>query len=360
MSLEITKQKLAEYKTLIDQDVALVSRRIQKQTAETYGRYSAEVMQAYLDVLSRGGKRLRGALTMHAYFMAGGDDDRVAVRAATCIEMLHAYLLVIDDIADRSRLRRGAAAAHVLLEQYHAEHRYKGNAEHFAESQATNAALIGAHLALLEIGHLGLKDSRKLIALNIINEAMVTTCHGQINDIMNEVVPYVSETETQQVMTWKTAYYTFVNPLEFGFVLAGKSFDDVPWLRDYAMHAGVSFQLTDDLLGVYGDNFETGKSNLDDLREGKMTLLVARALERGNEEQRDKLKSVLGRQDITETEREEVMTILDDTGAHLYVQELAVREGELASAALDNSLGAWGSDVPFLRGIIEYIRDRAD
>lgn len=360
MALEITKQKLSEYKTLIDQDVALVSRRIQKQSEEVYGRYSGEIMHAYLDILSRGGKRLRGALTMHAYFMAGGDDDRVAVRAATCIEMLHAYLLVIDDIADRSRLRRGAAAAHVMLEQYHVERQYKGSAAHFAASEAVNTALAGAHLALLEIGHLGLEDSRKLAALNLINEAMVTTHHGQINDIMNEVVPRVTEAEVQQVVTWKTAYYTFVNPLEFGLVLAGKSLDDVPWLREYAMHAGASFQLTDDLIGIYGDNDVTGKDNLDDLREGKMTLLMARALDKGNDEQRYRLKSVLGRQDVTEDDREAVMTILDETGAHMYVRERAERESELAAAALDNSLGAWGSDVPFLRGIVEYMRGRVN
>lgn len=209
MSLEITKQKLSEYKTLIDQDVALISRRIYNQTEETYGQYSGDVVKAYLDVLSRGGKRLRGALTMHAYFMAGGDDDRVAVRAATCIELLHAYLLVIDDIADRSRLRRGAAAAQVMLEQYHIEHHYKGDAIHFAASQATNGALVGAHIALGEIGRLRVSDARKLRALDIINEAVVTTHQGQINDIMNEVVPYVSEADVRQVMTWKTAYYTF-------------------------------------------------------------------------------------------------------------------------------------------------------
>lgn len=360
MSLQIAKQKLNEYKTLIDQDVALISRRIYKQTEEVYGQYSGDVVKAYLDILSRGGKRLRGALTMHAYFMAGGDDDRVAVRAATCIEMLHAYLLVVDDIADHSRLRRGAAAAHVLLEQYHREHRYKGDANHFAMSQATNAALIGVHTALREVGTLEVEESRKIASLQLINQAMITTIHGQINDMMNEVVSQVSEMDVRQVMTWKTAYYTFLNPLEFGFTLAGKSLADAEWLREYALHAGVSFQLTDDIIGIYGDSAETGKSNLDDLREGKMTLLIARALERGNEDQQQTLHSILGRQDLTETDRETAMTILENTGAYLYVTELAEREGQLAMEALDTAEGAWGSDIPFLQGIVEYIRDRSN
>lgn len=358
MSLEITKQKLTEYKTLIDQDVTLISRRIYKQTEEVYGQYSGDVVKAYLDILSRGGKRLRGALTMHAYFMAGGDDDRVAVRAATCIEMLHAYLLVVDDIADHSRLRRGKAAAQVMLEQYHLERGYKGDAVHFAKSQATNAALAGAHLAMKEICQLEVKDAYKLSALRLINEAMLTTTQGQINDIMNGVVLQISERDVRQVLVWKTAYYTFLNPLEFGMALAGTSLENAEWLRDYAVHAGTSFQLTDDIIGVYGTDGETGKSNLDDLREGKMTLLMARALDKANDAQKRTLLNMLGRQDIDENDREAAMTILDDTGAYLYVTELAEREGQLAMEALDNAESVWGSDLPFLRGIVEYVRSR--
>lgn len=356
MSLEIATQKYTEYKKLIDQDIALVSRRLQKQTEETYGQYSGDIMKEYLSLLERGGKRIRGVLAMQAYFMAGGDDSHVAVRAATCMEMLQAYWLTTDDIIDQSRIRRGSPTVQVALEQYHQQHRFKYDAAHFGKCQAMTIAQAGMHLALLEIGRLSLNDSNKLYAMNLINEAMVTTAHGQINDLMNEVANYVDEADVLQVLTWKTAYYTTISPLALGFALAGKSLDENNWLYNYARHLGLYFQLTDDIIGLYGRADQAGKSNLDDLREGKMTLLMARALDNASDEQKQQLLSILGRPDVTEADRKTAAGIVEDTGAYAYVSEFAAHEGQLALEALDEADDAWGSDVPFLRGLVEYIR----
>lgn len=175
---------------------------------------------------------------------------------------------------------------------------------------------------------------------------------------MNEVANHVSESDVLQVLTWKTAYYSFINPLEFGFILAGKSLRDNEWLQNYAIHMGLYYQLNDDILGIYGQDEETGKSNLDDLREGKMTLLIARALDKANDEQKQQLLGILGQPDITEVDRKTAAGIIEDTGAYAYVTEFAEHEGQLALEALDEAEGAWGSDIPFLHGLVEYIKNK--
>ena len=120
-------------KAAIDDRIAQLASQWQKQFSAKYGASYADIFAAYLSVLARGGKRIRGALTVLAYDIFGGCDRNAAVDAAVVIEMLHASLLVIDDIADNSDTRRGQPAAHRLLEKYHAEHNLHGDALHFGK-----------------------------------------------------------------------------------------------------------------------------------------------------------------------------------------------------------------------------------
>lgn len=356
----VALERLAHYKALIDADIETFSRRLIDDWEIQYTSYSRDAVATYCDILARGGKRLRGALTMAAYEMAGGTDEQMILKAARIVEMIHAYMLIIDDVCDRSDIRRGGPAAHRLLERYHAERGLHGDSTHFGIAQAINAALAGSELARRELGELPVAAELRLEAMNSLHENLVITVHGQINDIFNEAVRDVTEAQVKSVLTWKTAYYSFLSPLNFGAILAGAGAADREYLLEYSVNAGLSYQITDDILGMFGDEEESGKSAQDDLKEGKVTLLVARALAHANPEQKRYLLAALGNHDLTLAEYHECRRIVQDTGALDYARELAERYAARAAEALDEVPPLWDeTGLHFLQGLAAYITHRS-
>ena len=358
MSLEIAQHKLDEYREALDAHIAgYVGKQRRRQRAD-YGDITAQLVEPFFGLLENGGKRIRGALTMHAYYMFGGEDAQLAVQAGRIIEMLHTYLLIIDDIADRSTIRRGQASAHVQLAALHNTLGLKGDSAQFGESQATNAALAGLHLALGDAGRLPLNDSLKLEALNTIQGAITSTIRGQMLDIYYQASRQATDTDVREVLTLKTAYYSFLQPLEFGGLLAG---GDVAqqWLTDFSIHLGLGFQITDDILGTFGNSFESGKSAQDDLRDGKVTLLVSRTLQRATPSQKKLFLGILGNPLLTDQQYETAKQLIEETGALAYAQEVANNEIAEAVTALDAAPEEFRSDVLFLRGLAQYVRQRS-
>lgn len=352
-------QQLTDYKTLIDADLAAYSHQLLDNSELQYGANSRTVLEAYCDILSRGGKRLRGALVMAGYQMTGGQDEPISLQAARIIEMIHAYVLIIDDITDRSDLRRGGPTAHRLLEEYHRRHGLHGNSGHFGVAQAINAALAGGDLARRELGGLAVPAEVKLEALNNLQDNLVTTVHGQIHDVFNEALQDVAEAEVRDVLSWKTAYYTFLNPLNFGIILNGGSPADCQRLLDYSLHAGLSFQITDDIIGMFGDERNSGKSAEDDLKEGKVTLLIARALGHATPAEKQLLVANLGNRQLTVDDYRQCRQIIEDSGALHYARGLAESHAAKAVAALDELPSGWSREsIGFLEGLAGYITHR--
>src|SRR6476661_859347 len=147
--------KLAEYKRAIDDDLQTYAAYLRKTSAEQFGQEVTEAdTDIFLDILERGGKRIRGALVMAGYEMCGGTDRKMIVQAARAIEMIHAYALIVDDIQDRSALRRGKPTAHELLAAYHGKHGFRGDAHHAGISLALSAAMVGSHAAQTVLANL--------------------------------------------------------------------------------------------------------------------------------------------------------------------------------------------------------------
>lgn len=352
-------QKLANYKKIIDSDIDEYSKQLQKEVLQQYGANARLEIDAFLSILGRGGKRIRGSLVLLGYEMCGGRDTAMIVQAARAIEMLHAYILIIDDIQDRSVIRRGGPAAHTFLADYHNQRHLGGTSEHFGMSIALNSALAGAHAAQTTLINLDIDEEVRLKVLAIVNKTMMITAHGQTNDIMNEVGVDVTMEDVERVLEWKTAHYTFLNPLCVGMTLAGADSGSTEAITDYAMHAGKAFQITDDILGVYGSEFESGKSPMDDIKEGKRTLLTVFALEKADAADKNFLIQMLGNYDLTPVEFERCKEIIDQTGALSHAQKIAKDHMSSALSSLEKHRSRWSEEgVDFLRSLALYILDR--
>ncbi|MGI9028281.1 MAG: polyprenyl synthetase family protein, partial [Candidatus Saccharimonadales bacterium] len=102
------KRQLAQYKNLIDADIADYTATIKARTKKDYGERSLVAVDPYCALLQAGGKRIRGILVMSGYEMMGGTNQKMMIQAARAREMIHTYILIGDDVQDRSHTRRGS------------------------------------------------------------------------------------------------------------------------------------------------------------------------------------------------------------------------------------------------------------
>jgi len=351
--------RLLSYKKLIDKDIESFIRSAQRSTLQQYGAEARLATDSFLEILGRGGKRIRGALTMVGYNMCGGKDEAMILQAARALEMMHAYILIIDDIQDRSEIRRGDKTAHIMLKEYHHKKQLADDSEHFGIAIALNSALIGSHAAQMLLANLNVDDGLRVKALSIMNRTMMVTAHGQTNDIMNEVVAEVSEASVERVLEWKTAHYTILNPLHVGMVLAGAGCDDTDAITEYATHAGIAFQITDDILGIFGSENQIGKSPMDDIKEGKRTILTVYALKHAQDADKNFLLQMLGNHSISPAEFERVKDIVIDSGALDYAQKRTHQHIKTALHSLKLHGNRWpAEDVKFLNSLAIALQNR--
>ena len=281
----------------------------------------------------RGGKRLRGALVLLGHEAAGGKRE-AALDASVGVELLHAYLLIHDDFMDQDDVRRGGPTLHRALGGDH----------------------LGASLALLcgslcEAWAYELLGTAAPLAARTVQQVIA----GQMADVRAPVRRELSPAEILEVQRAKTGTYTFELPLHLGATLAHGPQALLEALSAYARPLGVAFQIADDLLGTFGAPEVTGKPNASDLREGKRTLLVARALERATPADAERLRSQLGK---PEADVEELREILRRSGAEASARADAERLCDDALRALDSpSLPERVADD--LRAIASYTVRRA-
>jgi geranylgeranyl diphosphate synthase type I len=352
--------KLAAYKQAIDADIAAYAKEMKHSSRQQFGEDVSEIdTDTFLDILSRGGKRIRGALVMIGYEMCGGTDHDMIVQAARAIEMFHAYALIVDDIQDRSALRRGQPTAHRLLALHHKNRKFKGNPDHAGISLALSAAMVGSHAAQGILANLDADPELRLKALSITNRTMSITAHGQTLDILNELVDQPKEADIERVLEWKTALYTVINPLHVGMVLAGADCKATDAITPYGLHAGKAFQITDDILGIFGNEKDLGKTPGDDIREGKGTLLVLYALHHAHGDDKKFLKLCLGNPLVTQQDFEKCQQIIKDSGALAHAQKQAADHLDRALTALDGAKNLWNKEgTDFLKGLAHALHHR--
>lgn len=349
------KQQLSTHKHTIDTELQRLSEHLLADTNEQFGEVPKEVVAAYAAVLLKGGKRIRGSLAMEAYALFEGDNQPMITQAACALEMLNTYILIADDIQDRSESRRGGKTAHIQMRDFHVKKHLKGDSLHFGEAMAINSFLIAQHYAANLIATLPTSADIRIKALQNVNKCFIVTAHGQTMDIFVESNGAASSEEVNHILEWKTAYYTFINPLQLGGILAGARKADMAKLADYGLHAGRAFQLVDDIIGTFGSSDMTGKSPLDDIKEGKRTLMVLAALEKANASDSYFLEACLGSQQLTMHDFEKCQSIITKTGALDYTKEQAEQSSKKAIAAISSETTWVPQAKQFLIDLAQYI-----
>ncbi|MFE2324369.1 polyprenyl synthetase family protein [Streptomyces sp. NPDC059385] len=308
-----------------------------KETVGAKLRMPAEVTECLRD-LAVGGKRLRPLLCVTGWQAAGGrGTPEAVVRVAASLEMFHTFCLIHDDVMDGSASRRGAPTVHRRLARHHGQDRGTFAAERVG---ASCAILIG-DLALAWSGELlhaaGLTPARLDAVLPLVDDMRSEVMYGQYLDVTAAGRPSTDVDQALRIARYKTAKYTVEHPLHIGAAVAGATPAVREALSAYALPVGEAFQLRDDLLGVFGTPEVTGKPALDDLREGKHTVLAALALQRADREQRRTLHSLLGSPALDAEGAAHLRVILTATGARGEVEDMIQTRRAQALRVLDTA-----------------------
>ncbi len=288
----------------------------------------AEPIDALLDLVMLGGKRLRPAFCHWGYVAAGGRADHPeVVEAGAAFELLQAFALIHDDVMDGSSMRRGAPAVHRRFLDRHQQAAWPGESRRFGEG----AAILIGDLALVYADQL-LPAQRPGVP-ELWDELRVELNVGQYLDMLGTASRRFDRASARRIAQYKSGRYTIERPLHLGATLAGGHHLVTPLSR-YGAPLGEAFQLRDDVLGAFGDAARTGKPVGDDLREGKPTLLLAVAHERADGAQRDLLRQV-GRRDLADHQMADLQALLVSTGALDEVEATIASLAEQAVGALD-------------------------
>jgi geranylgeranyl diphosphate synthase type I len=297
------------------------------------------------DFVLGGGKRLRPTFAWWGWRGAGGSpidpQARAVLRAVSSLELIQACALVHDDLMDDSTTRRGAPTVHVDFAAQHRAAGWLGPPERFGAATAIllgDIALAWADDMLREAGLWPDQLSRA----HAVWQAMRTeVLAGQYLDMLTQASGDETPETALQINRYKTAAYTVERPLHLGAAIAGADPTLVHAYRRFGADIGVAFQLRDDLLGMFGDPWVTGKPAGDDLREGKRTLLLAYGLRAADEKRQtgaaDLLRGAIGNPHVDKSTVTQVRELLIELGA---VAEVERRITTLTNSALGSLCAA--------------------
>ena len=231
---------------------------------------------------------------------------------------------------DDAITRRGQPTTHTLAAEQHAAEGWVGESRRFGEGVAV---LVG-DLAFVYADRL--MEGAPPEAMRIWNELRVELNIGQYLDILGSVQSIRDVDKAERICRYKSGKYTIERPLHLGAVLAApeREHELLAALSAYGLPLGDAFQMRDDVMGAFGEESLTGKSVGGDLREGKPTPLLARAVRAADPSQLAVLAEV-GAPDLDGYGVARIQQAIIDTGALDELEAHITMITERAIAAIE-------------------------
>lgn len=333
------KETLDKYREVIDKELeSFLEQHFKENNSEDINNY-----YSYIKKYCEGGKRLRPAALIMAYKAFNGKED--ITKEALSVELLHTSTLIHDDIMDEDDLRRNLPTIHRLVKEHfirkHGEQAYQGSLFSRLSSRfSTTIAIILGNM-LYSIGNLALKDKK---CIEIFNKAYFNINKGQILDTLLEQNKPTEE-QYLEMIRLKTALL-FTAAVEIGAVMAKANEEEITHLKRYAEKAAIAFQLQDDIMDI-SKEANKGHEFASDIKQGKQTLLVIKAMEKNKE-----TEQLMKNQDI-----EKVIQIMHNTGAISYVKNLAEKYINDAKSEL-KMVNMTEESKDFFNGFADFMLER--
>jgi len=259
-------------------------------------------------IISAGGKRLRPALLLLCCGALGFKGEQ-RFNMAAVVEFIHTATLLHDDVVDDSALRRGSPTANAKF----------GNPA---------SVLVGDFLYSRAFQMM--VDTQSMRIMAVLADATNIIAEGEVMQLMNMHNAGLNEAGYLQVIRSKTAKL-FEASARVGAILAGASNPLEEACAEYGQALGTAFQVIDDVLDYTGDAAVMGKNLGDDLREGKATLPLIAAMQRGTDQERQLIQQAIETGDVDMLDA--VIAIVKKTGALDIARNAAQQEAKRAIEA---------------------------
>ncbi len=305
---------MSELNSVLEKYATMVNRQIEEYIPRA--GQPVTLHQPMWELLDRGGKRFRPALTL-LFCKAVGGQERRALPAAGAVEILHNMTLIHDDIEDQSELRRGKPCIHIM----------------FGQSTAINSgdAMLIKVFEAVTSGSLDATTKNKLIQ-RFADRAFQITKGQALEFELNNRQDFTEE-DVIEVLRNKTSALIAL-ACEAGVIAAGGKKSQLSAATKFGEATGVGFQIVDDLLNVTGDVRKYGKEIGGDIREGKRTIMAAHLVKSASAEDRERFMKMLGKSTISQEEISEAIDLYRKYGCLDHAKSLADRYIEDGLSAL--------------------------
>lgn len=278
-----------------------------KLDEKTISKSLAEPINDFLD---RGGKRWRPTLMLLSYKALGGKNKNKILPLTVLPELLHNGSIMIDDIEDSSKLRRGKKCTHLI----------------FGEDIAINAgnAMYFLPMILLYRNTLNLKEKTLRKIYDLCSIEMMKLSAGQGMDILwhKKNHDYLTEEHYLQMCSYKTGALARLSA-RLGAILAEANKKETEKIGKYAESIGIAFQIQDDVLNLIGEEFGKGKGIGEDVHEGKKTLILLHTLKKASEKDKKRLKEIIESHPTKQETINEAIGIMEKYNSIEYAKEKA-------------------------------------
>ncbi|MAF20175.1 MAG: hypothetical protein CMI55_00645 [Parcubacteria group bacterium] len=350
LKFEFFQRVLNQYQIRIGLELEKFFNKKIKESSRLFPQ-AVETIKILRDINVGGGKRIRPILINIGYALAGGKDKKAILETCPCIELIHNWFLIHDDIIDRDELRRGRPSLYKFYQK-----KMKDN--HAGISLAIIAGDIGAALGYWLLVNSKFQEKFRTKALNIFYQTVVDTCHGEMLEVfIKDDKDKLKEKDILNVCEYKTAYYTFANPLKIGAALAGADDRFLKQIERFALPIGSAFQIRDDILGLFASQKKLGKPIVSDIEENQPNLLIFKTLALANLKARQEFKKYLGKKNLSREEIQRVRKIVRQSGSLEYCQNKAenlVNEAKLSIRKIQ----APQKEKDFLLSLADYMIER--
>jgi len=301
---------------------------------ENYKKFSdnplnREVVEYAVSLVRDGGKRVRPYMAFLAYATEGGVQQEEVIKAGIGLELFHSFALIHDDIIDRGLERHSKDTTHIHVEKFIATYP-RGDKKHIAESVTMLAGDLIFSWSHEVIASLNNKKVQEIFFIMI--EEVVA---GQILDVSFMLQHEVQMQEIFKKNEYKTAFYSFVNPMLIGATLAGKKINK-NFYETLGLCVGQAFQIQDDLLDIVGDPVKTGKKQFLDVQDGQHTILTQYIFEYGSENDVNMFKELFGKE-VDEYSSQVLLKLFEQTGALAYAEKESMTQLDKAASIISKS-----------------------